>query len=547
MRSGWMILMAAAAYAVAPQAASADDAEVQEQLRQMQERLMLLEDRLHTTTDQLEAATEQVNEQKQVMSNAGLQVDEAGASGIDSFLQSLEIGGWVNISYWHNFNDPTNGEAAGAGALTALPASLNANTGNAATAAGATTGLAFSGFFNPTNPDSQGFSFDQLWFELERPVSPEQRSGFRADITVGKIADILGNRGNVGARNGRSDDDIYIHQANIQYLAPVPHVGDVKLTLGKFSTLLGYEVAQASYNYNISRDVLWGLFQPVDHLGFLMSGQLDRRYHFLGVEGVIDWDFGVVNGFSADDPDLNHAKTWTGRVRMTGEAWSIAFAGIHGAEDGGRLDNAGCPGFTIAARSIPCASIDPTNVGIGGSESEKVTLIDLIMTWDPFTDLNLWLNMNRMWVNPDGADPDAWGITIGGHYTVNERIGVTLRTSFAQWEDPGGSLLGFTNLGLPFAADANPGACPGGAAQCFFGTDADILSITGTVHYQLTDQIKVRGEIRWDDIEIFGRRGNTGLTATDQLFNERTAQAAGNVRGGDSDQFVAGVDVLYEF
>ena len=46
----------------------------------------------------------------------------------------------------------------------------------------------------------------------------------------------------------RSDDDIYIHQANIQYLWDAPWLGDTKLTLGKFSTLIGYEVAQAAYN-----------------------------------------------------------------------------------------------------------------------------------------------------------------------------------------------------------------------------------------------------------------------------------------------------------
>ena len=52
MRSGWMILLVAVAYAIAP-TASADDAQVQEQLKQMQERLMLLEDKLTNTTDQL--------------------------------------------------------------------------------------------------------------------------------------------------------------------------------------------------------------------------------------------------------------------------------------------------------------------------------------------------------------------------------------------------------------------------------------------------------------------------------------------------------------
>ena len=623
MRSGWMIFTAAIALAMTPMALQADDADVQEQLRLMQERMMMLEDRLENTTEQLEAATEEVKEQKQVMSNAGLKLEEAGASGIDSFLQSLEIGGWINISYWHNFNDPTNGEcpdpfaADGIAGLTdddddegttrfatrdcfnLLPASLNANTGNSATMLGATSGIGRNwgpgGFFNPTNPDAQGFSFDQAWFELGRSTSPEQRSGFRFDVTMGKIADILDARSSNNIRDSRSDNDIYIHQANVQYLADVPWFGNVNFTAGKFSTLVGYEAPQATYNHNISRGILWGFFQPVDHLGLLASGTIDRRFHFLGSEGQLDWDMGFVNGFDADDPDLNHAKTFTARLRMTGENWSIQVAGLTGKEDGA-TNYAGCPDYIDDEDGLDypgpisetCAFINladgrgstdiddddqtlvPTNTGFGGSESENVTLLDVIMTWDPFTDLSLWMNFNRMWVNSDGADPDAWGISVGGHYTINDRMGFTLRTEFLQWEDPAGKLLGFTNVRLPYGQNPDASSvagCDDGftgrAGFCHYGTDADVFSITGTLNYQLTDQIKVRGELRYDDFELFGRRGNGGLLASDQIFNEGTtnfptdddgddggglANDDGQVSGGgDSDQFMAGIDVIYEF
>ena len=110
MRASTMMMTVALLVVGAPQALADDDA-VQERLRRMQERMMALEDKLQSTTDQLDAASDQVREQKQVMSNAGLEVEaDATASGVDSFLQSLEISGWINISYWHNFNDPTNGE-----------------------------------------------------------------------------------------------------------------------------------------------------------------------------------------------------------------------------------------------------------------------------------------------------------------------------------------------------------------------------------------------------------------------------------------------------
>jgi hypothetical protein len=616
MRSGWMIFAAALSLVAVPQAIGADDAEVEEQLRQMQERMMLLEDKLENTTEQLEAASEEVKQQKQVMSNAGLAVEGGAVSGIDSFLQSLEIGGWINISYWHNFNSPTNGECPDQfrtliveddeddsgeegqnnGQLpqdcyNMLPASLNANTGNGATALGTTAGLGRNylpgGFFNPTNPDADGFSFDQAWFELGRPTSPENRSGFRFDVTMGKIADILDARGSNNIRDTRSDNDIYIHQANVQYLADLPWFGDVNFTVGKFQTLVGYEVPQAPYNYNISRGVLWGYFQPVDHLGLLASGSVDRRFHLFGTEGQLDWDLGFVNGFDADDPDLNHAKTFTGRLRMTGENWSIQVAGLVGREDGApnrvSCDEDDDDSASFSDNAFHCilaenfadrGSVDSdddddsgfgiTNTGFGGSESEVVTLFDLVMTWDPFTDLSLWMNVNRMWVNPDGADPDAWGISVGGHYTINERLDFTLRTEFLQWEDPAGNLNGFTNVRLPYGAspyltlDELNDSCTDGfaASRCRYGTDAEAISVTATLGYQLSDRIRIRGELRYDDFELFGRRGNAGLTATDQIFNEGSPDndidaddddGAPNVYGGDSDQVVAGVDIIYEF
>jgi len=533
MRSGWMTFTAAFALLLVPLASGAADADVQEQLRQMQERMLLLEDKLQNTSEQLEAATSEVKEQKQVMSNAGLQVDEHGASGIDSFLQSLEIGGWVNISYWHNFNDPDNGECGGLLGFANLSNSIDANTGNAATANGFTCSafLPARGLFNPLNPDAQGFSFDQLWFELERPVSPEQRSGFRVDIATGKIASLLGAGAGryLGPLSGesRSDSDIYIHQANIQYLWDAPYLGDTKLTLGKFSTLLGYEVAQAPYNYNISRSILWAAFQPVDHLGFLVSGDVDRRYHLLGVEGAIDWDFGVVHGFDTNDPDINHGKTFTGRVRMTGENWSIAVAGITGAE-------------------------------VSGSESDRLTVVDVIMTWDPFTDLNLWMNFDRAWANPDGADPDAWGISIGGHYTINDRMGFTLRADFAQVENPGNGNLGAGGVGPVLnTLDGGNLANPligflGPFAPFTGGFDEEAFTITTTLHYRLSDRIHVRGELRYDNYERFCRRltvpaAGLGPACSDSIFNEGSPSGAGNVQGGDSDQFVGGVDVIYEF
>ena len=220
--------------------------------------------------------------------------------------------------------------------------------------------------------------------------------------------------------------------------------------------------------------------------------------------------------------------------------------------------------------SVNSSNLTGTNVGFGGSESDTVTLFDLIMTWDPFTDLSLYLNFDHMWAGSYGYDPTAWGIAIGGTYTINERLTFTLRNEYLRWDDSGGTLLGFTNVRLPYGSNdvyatggcVNQWSGGNGGAPCQIGTAADVASITATLAYQLTDQIKVRGEIRWDNFQLYGRRGNAGLNASDQQFNEGSpcyisgAQSSHNCgdlgayaqsKGGDSDQWVGGMDVIYEF
>jgi DUF4097 and DUF4098 domain-containing protein YvlB len=81
-----------------------------------------------------------------------------------------------------------------------------------------------------------------------------------------------------------------------------------------------------------------------------------------------------------------------------------------------------------------------------------------------------------------------------------------------------------------------PGMCPacgpGGTVTSGLNGDADIYSVTGTVDYAITNNLMVRGEVRFDTIskdgnddEFFDKHGNN-LTDT---------------------QTSAGVEVVYEF
>ncbi len=453
MRTGWMAAWAAlATLGLGAPPVSADP--VDDEVREMQQRLEQLEASLEAASQELEVSNQQAAEQRALIERSGL--GSGASSGMAGFLDTLEMGGWVNASYWYNTNDVDNDD------LTAAP-----NTG------------AF-GAHNFFNPDSNTFSFEQLWFELERPVNESQRGGFRADLLLGNDADQLDDffLGSHGGQSG-DEEDFYVHQAYVQYLADFGN--GVHFKAGKFATLIGYEVVQSPYNDQISRGIVWENLQPIDHVGLLISTQRQ------GWEAAV----GLVNSAVGDDQDNNDFKTVTGRVGYTGENYSVMLNGLWGSEE--------------------------TAV-----ETDRTGLADLIVTLEPTDQLSLWANANFLRISPSlntapnrGDDLHAWGAAVGGRLAVTERTGFSVRGEYLQ--DDGALITGIVG--------------PGNAVQ-----DVTLWSVTGTVDHKLTDNLIVRGEVRWDKGRID--------EAEDNFFVDDSGPS---LNFDDDDQILVGVDITYLF
>ena len=219
-------------------------------------------------------------------------------SGLDPFFSSIEIGGWVATSWWYNFNDPPGH------ALT------NANQGA-------------GGTFYPFHPDSNSFEVDQVWFEMEKPVTQESRAGFRLDMAYGLTAAQLG--GPSARAGGDSASSFNLYQAYVQYLMPF---GDVRLRAGKFATLLGAEVAQTVYNWNVTRGNVYNLLQPITHYGVIFDGEV----------GNFSWSIGGVNNGDCcgTSPDNNGEKSLLVGASYGTDTFSVGTSlqwGVAGAAD----------------------------------------------------------------------------------------------------------------------------------------------------------------------------------------------------------------------
>ncbi|NNL86510.1 MAG: outer membrane beta-barrel protein [Myxococcales bacterium] len=378
MRSTTAIVLVGALLLAAP-AVSEEEADVASQLRAMQERMSQLEDRLEATSDELAEAHSRVEEQHKLIERSGLATESANASALASFLENVEMGGWISGSYVYNFEGHDSENLAGA------------NSGPGV--------LPFKG-------DTNSFQLDQLWFELEKGVTEDSRAGFRADIVYGKTAGLLS--GCAGCADGTLGDELELYQAYIQYLAPV--FGGTTLKFGKFGTVIGAEVAGARDNFNITRGHVYNLFEPITHTGILASTDF-------GGGGSIS--LGLVNetrSFPAADIDLNNNKAVIWSLGWGWDTVSVSFAGAYGDSDSGQ-------GTALGTRGTP--------------SGDKEMILDFILSWDPNDAFSAYINADYI-DSENSTDPtaefDGYGIAVAGRYAVNDRLGLALRGEYATLE-----------------------------------------------------------------------------------------------------------------
>jgi hypothetical protein len=491
MRTRLVCLAIATGFVLAPMASLATDVEVEAQLQQMQERMSQMEDRLQATTDQLESANDQVMRQQEVLDRSGIAEDRVGASGLQGFFDRLQIGGWVAGSYNYNWNAP-NGE----------------------TLAGSNTGS--TGFAYPFHPDSNSFSLDQFWMELEHPVDESNRAGFRVDMVYGKTGQILSGSGSGSDSFSGSSDQFNLYQGYVQYLAPVGPEG-VTFKFGKFATLLGAEVAPTVYNWNITRGNVYNMLQPITQVGVLMEVPLGAGF---------DAAVGYVNESVSDvDIDLNKNKALTWRLGWTGETLGASFNGTWGSTNGALLGGPYDPRTPGATTNCGGAGV-PT---CGSLESDKELILDAVVSWDPTESLAFWANADYRTLELDqvdsantafsGSSVSAWGGAIAGRYAFTDRFGFALRGEYVRDDD------GFFS-GLAAGGFATSGVPPK-------GQEVELYSVTGTFDYDLTEALKVRLEGRYDTANVH--------KSADRAFNQDKADKY------TDDQVVSTVEVIYQF
>ncbi|MCX6934748.1 MAG: outer membrane beta-barrel protein [Verrucomicrobia bacterium] len=182
---------------------------------------------------------------------------------VETAQKGVKLSGYVDAGYSYNFTG-TN------------PTDSNVN-----------------GRFGSDTAQKGDFNLYAVKIALEKALTSENsaQAGFRADVMIGEDANYLSNRTNTGdgLNNDQNSNALFLEQAYVSIRAPVGNGWDFKV--GKFVSILGYEVVERPANMNVTYGLLWQQF-PLFYTGVLSSYKFDD---------YIDGKLGVVNGSNNDN------------------------------------------------------------------------------------------------------------------------------------------------------------------------------------------------------------------------------------------------------
>ena len=298
-----------------------------------------------------------------------------------------------------------------------------------------------------------GFNLDVVNVVIEKPLDEGTWSaGYKVDLLFGPNA--VGYNSSV---NGDATSDFGIKQAYVALRAPVGNGIDFKI--GTFDTIIGYEVFNAGSNPNYTRS--WGYtMEPTENTGILASYQINKSIGFsLGIADTLV--AGINNRSGRTDKDAEPLKTYMGSVTLTApDSWgSLAGSGLYmGVVDGFGNGN------------------DQTSFYIGTT----------IAT--PIKALKVGASFDYALLHHNNFGPSGYSMALGLYASIQatEKLSFHARAEYADFSD----------------ANATGGAANGSVLTGGGGTGgipASVLSLTGTIQYDLWANVLSRLEIRWDD------------------------------------------------
>jgi hypothetical protein len=332
---------------------------------------------------------------------------------------------------------------------------------------------------------SDGFNLNVVEVSIGKPLDEaEWASGYKVDLWYGPDANTLGTHA-----LGANTSDFTIKQAYVALRTPVGNGIDWKM--GVFDTIIGYESSSSPNNPNFTRSYGYTI-EPTTHTGLLGT------YRFCEEVSV---SAGVANTFG---PAINGRAAATtgggGNVTASGaESYKtyMVSAALTAPESWG----------WAAGSTLYAGLIDGFNVAANGNAAGKQTSWYAGATLaTPVTGLKFGAAFDYLDSHGTGAGRgnDIYVIGIYGSYQATEKLSLHARGELATRQN-----------GL-------------GTAE-----NAQMWGLTGTVQYDLWENVISRLELRWDHGDETG-------------FFTGSAGGLGTA-GAQRNSFLVAANIVYKF
>jgi hypothetical protein len=287
-----------------------------------------------------------------------------------------------------------------------------------------------------------GINLDVIQLSLASPLDESDwAAGYAVDLLFGPDASFYSGNTSVSS-SGNGNNSTAIRQAYVNTRVPVGNGLDLKM--GVFDAIIGYEGFSNRDNPNYSRNMAYNL-QPFNHTGLLGGYQIND---------LVSAQFGVANTGS---------NVLTDRAADSSDISYMGSVAVEAPENFGVL-----AGATVYVGYM--------EFGGGGDEQQNLYVGSTIPT--PIDGLALgaaWDNIQNITGNGGDANILAGYIS----YQATDKMSVNGRIEYLDGDQ--GVLFNATNNGV--------------------AVDSEMLSLTGTVQYDLWDNVLTRAEVRWDSQE----------------------------------------------
>jgi hypothetical protein len=302
-----------------------------------------------------------------------------------------------------------------------------------------------------TQSKLNGFNLNVVKLSLEKAMDEsEWASGYKVDLLFGP--DAVAYNPSV---NGDQNESFAIKQAYVALRTPLGNGIDWKF--GVFDTIIGYESFDSVNNPNFTRSWGWAV-EPTQHTGLLGTYRIND---------TISVSAGLANTLSAGinnrNGELVNGNNEQGESYLR-KAW-MASVSVTAPDSAGAL-----AGSTLYAGAVGgfAGSFDP---GPGGDSDveDQVNYYAGATIATPVTGLKLGVAFDYV-TSIAGADgDDVWVGGIYGSYQATEKMSLHLRGEYGNFESSGG--------------------------------DTDFWELTGTLQYNLWNNVVSRLEMRYDKFD----------------------------------------------